>query len=179
MLTYVRCRTDLGAPFAHTASIQGEKRMRNDTTSRDDVKRTLKPIVCMSAVLIGGCAGLSYQPTGEQAFGQAAAQGCAGNQGRFIVRGNISQAYEDSVILSDPADARSTMAVMLPGRGTLARLQGTVSTNKYQASQQRLTELGLSGIPVVATLECRGGDAPRARNFSYTNEDGSSGAITF
>lgn len=139
----------------------------------------MKPITLISVALLTGCAGLSYEPTQEQAFGQAAVQGCSSNNGRFIVRGNVSQAYENTVVLSDPADPRSTMSVTLPGRGTLARLRGIVGTSKYEASRQRLNELGASGTPVVVTLECQGGNAPLARDISFVNEDGSRGAISF
>ena len=121
------------------------------------------------------CAAMSYKPAEEREFSDIAANGCSNRKGDFIIRGMISNATEDTVVLSDPADARSTMSLMLPGRGPLARLKGVFTRSKHEA----IKELRNDRMPVVVTLKCCGDGTPSARNISYVNEDGSRGSITF
>jgi hypothetical protein len=140
----------------------------------------MKSIVCASAcasiVLLGGC--VSYQPTTEQDFRGLALNGCKGDQ-ELMVRGQVSSATENTVVLSDPSNSQSTMSVKLPGRGTVARLQGMVGTSKYEESRAELNRLGTSGTPVTVTMQCQGHNAPLARNITYDNADGSRSSITF
>ncbi|MEO8467556.1 MAG: hypothetical protein ABI640_19705 [Gammaproteobacteria bacterium] len=133
----------------------------------------------LSVAFMASCAAMAYRPAEERAFGEIAAGGCNNRNGDFIVRGMVSNATEDTVVLSDPADEASTMSLRLPGRGPLARVKGFFSRNKYEATLRRLEELRAERTPVVVTLKCRGDGAPAARNISYTNEDGSAGSITF
>ncbi len=133
----------------------------------------------LSVSLIVAGAAVAYKPAEERSFSEIAASGCMNHDGDFIVRGMVSNATEDTVVLSDPADEARTMALSLPGRGPLARVKGFFSRSKYEATQKRLDELRAERTPVVVTLKCRGNGTPAARNISYTNEDGSAGSISF
>ena len=91
----------------------------------------------------------------------------------------VSNANENTLVLSDPLDARSTLSVTLPGRGPFARVKGAFTKGKYEASAERLNELRTARSPVVVTLECKGNGTPVARNISYTNSDGTRESISF
>ena len=130
-------------------------------------------------MLVVASAATAYKPAEERSFSEIAASGCNNRDGDFIVRGMVSNATEDTVVLADPADEASTIPLSLPGRGPLARAKGFFSKSKYEATQKRLEQLRAERTPVVVTLKCRGSGTPAARNISYTNEDGSAGSITF
>lgn len=91
----------------------------------------------------------------------------------------MSSANEDTVVLSDPSDSRSTMSVTLPGRGPFARVKGVFGTSKYEASNRQLNELRLSHTAVVVTLKCKGDGTPLAREISYVSADGTHAAISY
>lgn len=112
-------------------------------------------LVLPFAISIAGCAAFSYEPAGEQAFQQIASGGCRNRDGDFIIRGLVSNADEDTVVLYDPDDLRSTMSLALPGRGPLQRAKGIVGRNKYEATDARLNELRLSRTPVFVTLRSK------------------------
>lgn len=133
----------------------------------------------MIAALAMSCAAMAYRPAEERSFREIAASGCTNRDGDFIVRGMVSNATEDTVVLADPEDEASTISLALPGRGPLARVKGFFTRSKYEATQKRLDQLRSERVPVVVTLKCRGSGTPDARNISYTNEDGSAGSITF
>ena len=136
----------------------------------------MKTILCLSAVLLGGCA--SYQPTTEQDFKRLAVNGCDGDH-EMMVRGQVSSATENTVVLADPNDSATTMSIKLPGRGTAARLKGMIGTSKYEESRAELNRLGAARTPVMITMQCQCHNAPVARNISYDNSDGSRSSITF
>jgi hypothetical protein len=131
------------------------------------------------AALVASCAAVAYRPAEERSFSEIAASGCTNRDGDFIVRGMVSNATEDTVVLADPTDESSTISLALPGRGPLARVKGFFTRGKYEATQKRLDQLRAERVPVVVTLKCRGNGTPDARNISYTNEDGSAGSISF
>jgi hypothetical protein len=139
----------------------------------------MKLVIGLCLVTLAGCSAMRYEPAAEQRFSSIAADGCNRRDGDFIIRGVVSNAYENIMVLQDPADPESTMSVTLPGRGTLSRLRAAVGTSMHEASRQRLTELGNAGTPVVVTLQCKGNLAPQARNISYSNADGSRSSMTF
>ncbi len=136
----------------------------------------MKPVLYLSLALLASCA--SYQATREVSFATVARGGCGGD-GLVIVRGQVSNATENSIVLTDPGEPTSSIAVRLPGRGVVARLKGMVGTNKYEESHEVLTRLKADGSPVTVTLDCKGNTAPTAQNLSYTNPDGSRSSITF
>jgi hypothetical protein len=136
----------------------------------------MKPVLCLSLALLASCA--SYQATREVSFATVAGGGCGGD-GQVLVRAQVANATENSIVLTDPGDSTSSMAVRLPGRGVVARLKGVVGTNKYEESHEVLTRLKADGSPVTVTLDCKGNTAPTARNLSYTDPDGSRSSISF
>ncbi len=133
----------------------------------------------MCAALLVGCAAVAYKPAEERDLREIAQNGCNNRNGDFIVRGLISNATEDTVVLSDTADATTSMSLTLPGRGPLARVKGVFTRNKYEATQARLDELRDGRRPVTVTLKCRRGGTPEARNISYVTADGARESISF
>jgi hypothetical protein len=122
---------------------------------------------------------LAYTPAEERDFEEFAATGCRNRDGDFIVRGMVSSANENTLVLADPADARRTASVTLPGRGPFSRVRGAFGTSKHEASNQQLNELRFSRTPVVVTLKCKGDGTPLAQEISYINSDGTHAAISF
>jgi hypothetical protein len=139
----------------------------------------MKTVLLASAVVLAASGAAAYKPAVEQEFSEIAALGCNNRDGDFIVRGMVSSATEETVVLSDPANPRSTISLTLPGRGPFARAKGVFSKNKYEASDERLNQLRESRTPVVVTLKCKGSGTPIARNISYENSDGSNASISF
>jgi hypothetical protein len=105
----------------------------------------------------------------ERDFGEFAASGCKNRNGDFIIRGLVSSANEDTLVLADPTNQRTTTSVALPGRGGGSR----------EATNQKLGELRAERTPVVVTMQCEGDGTPLARQISYTDRDGRNGAISF
>ena len=138
----------------------------------------MKSILFVSLVLVASAA-FGYKPTGEQEFSKIASEGCSNRDGDFIIRGMVSSANEDTLVLSDPTDSLSTISVTLPGRGPLAHVKGFFGKSKYEASDERLNELRATRTPVVVTVKCHGRGTPTARNISYENSDGTNGSISF
>ena len=139
----------------------------------------MKQMLLLSVAMLVTYAATAYKPAEERVFGDIAVGGCNNHDGDFIVRGMVSSATEDTVVLSDPADAESTLSLTLPGRGPLSRVKGFFTKGKYETAQKRLDELRAEQTPVVVTLKCHGSGTPAARNISYTNEAGLSESITF
>jgi hypothetical protein len=138
----------------------------------------MKSILFLSSVLAASAA-FGYKPAVEQEFSDVASQGCRNRNGDFIIRGMVSSATEDTVVLSDPTSSRSTISGALPGRGPFARAKGVFGKSKYEASDERLNELRDTRTPVVVTLKCNGRGTPIARNISYENSDGTNASISF
>ena len=135
--------------------------------------------VLLLAMSAAGCSAFSYEPAGEQEFQQISSGGCRNRDGDFIIRGFVSNADEDTVVLNDPDDPRSTISLSLPGRGPLQRVKGVFGKNKYEATAAQLNELRDDRIPVVVTLRCEGDGTPTARSLSYVNDDGDRKSISY
>lgn len=132
-----------------------------------------------SVTLLVGCSAVAYKPAEERELSDIAANGCNNRNGEFIVRGLVSNATEDTIVLADAYDERTTMSLSLPGRGFLARARGVFSRTKYEATETTLNQLRDDRRPVLATLKCRGDGTPSALNISYTTADGVRESITF
>ena len=126
-----------------------------------------------------GCSAFLYEPAGEQEFQQIASGGCRNRDGDFIIRGLVSNADEDTVVLFDPDEPRSTISLALPGRGPLQYVKGVVGRNKYEATDMALNDLREDRTPVVVTLRCQGDGTPIARSLSYVNESGDRESISY
>ena len=135
--------------------------------------------VLLSAIPVTGCAAFSYEPGGEQDFQQIASGGCRNRDGDFFIRGLVSNADEDTVVLYDPEDSRTTIALSLPGRGPLQSAKGVFGRNKHEATDARLDELRQLRTPVVVTLRCQGDGTPMARSLSYRTAGGASESISY
>ena len=139
----------------------------------------MRSIFLIAGVSIATSGALAYKPAVEKEFSEVASQGCSNRGGDFIVRGMVSRADEETVVLSDPSASRSTLSVALPGRGPWARTKGVFTKNKYEASVERLHELRATRTPVMVTLKCKGNGTPSVRNISYANSDGTQSSISF
>jgi len=140
----------------------------------------MKSIYLVAATLAASTSAFAYEPAEERDFGEFAASGCKNRDGDFIIRGMVSSANENTVVLSDPTNSRSTTSVTLPGRrGPIARVRGAFGTSKQEASNQQLNDLRMSRTPVVVTLKCNGDGTPLAQEISYINSDGTHAAISY
>lgn len=141
----------------------------------------MKPILLASIAffVIGAAAAYAYEPAEERDLSEVAATGCSNHDGDFIVRGLVSNATEDTVVLSDTADERTTIAISLPGRGPFARVKGVFATNKYQAADTVLNRLRDEGTTVLVTAKCRRKGTPSAISISYVLANGDRESITF
>ena len=138
----------------------------------------MKTLYLVAAFAVSTSA-FAYQPAEQRDFGEFAASGCRNRDGDFIIRGIVSSANEDTLVLSDPIDSSNTVSVTLPGRGPFARASGVFGTSKREASDKQLNELRSSHTAVVVTLKCKGDAAPIAREIGYVNPDGTNAAISF
>ena len=120
-----------------------------------------------------------YRPAQERDFSDFASSGCKNRDGDFIIRGMVSSANEDTLVLSDPRNSRSTVSVTLPGRGPFARVRGVFGKSKHEASDELLNELRASHSLVQVTLKCQGDGTPQAQQIGYENSDGTHAAISF
>ena len=139
----------------------------------------MRLILLVPVATLAASTALAFTPATERDFGEFVASGCSNRDGDFLIRGMVSSANEDTLVLSDPDNARSTMSITLPGRGPLARVRGVFGKSKHEASDERLNELRRTRTPVLATLKCKGDGTPVARELSYQNSDGSQSAISF
>jgi hypothetical protein len=129
----------------------------------------MRNIYLVSAALAVSVSAFADTLAEERDFAEFAASGCKNRNGDFIIRGLVSSANEGTLVLADPANARSTTSVGLPGRGGDSR----------EATNQKLAELRAGRTPVVVTMKCEGEGTPLARQISYTDQDGRNGAISF
>jgi|SRR6185503_4034253 len=139
----------------------------------------MKHLYLVVAAFAVSTSAFAYTPAEQRDFREFAASGCRNRDGDFIIRGIVSSANEDTVVLSDPSDSRSTTSVTLPGRGPFARARGVFGTSKHEANNQQLNELRLSNTAVVVTLKCKGDGTPIAREISFINPDGTHAAISY
>ena len=139
----------------------------------------MRLFILTTTAFLAASSAFAFEPAVERDFDDIASTGCSNRDGDFIVRGMVSNANENTLVLSDPIDARSTLSVTLPGRGPFARVKGAFTKGKYEASAERLNELRTAQEPVVVTLECKGNGTPVARNISYEDSDGERGSISF
>ncbi len=138
----------------------------------------MRPLFVTLGIFLASTA-FAYKPAVEREFDDVATDGCNNRDGDFIVRAMVSSATEDTVVLADPLDARSTISVILPGRGPLARVKAAFTKGKYEASAERLNELREDRAPVSVTLKCKRDGAPEVRDISFRNSDGTQASILF
>lgn len=137
-------------------------------------------LIVSAAVLAGGCASMSYRPATQESLSRVVDNGCRKGD-TAIVTGQVSQAYENTVVLSDATNPSTTLAIDLPGHGSpSATVQRWLGTNKYQLTVEKLDQLRAQGTPVTATIDCKGDKVtPVARNIEFANADGTKVAIRY
>jgi hypothetical protein len=139
----------------------------------------MRPVYVLYAAALASAGAFADEPAIEQDFTEIAADGCKNRGDDFVVRGMVSKATEDSLVLSDPSGSRRTVSVALPGRGPLAGLRGVIGKSREEKVYQRLQALHDKGTLVRVTLTCKGDATPVARNISYRTEDGSEESISY
>lgn len=133
-----------------------------------------------TALVVGGCANMTYRPATQESLSKIVSDGCRSGD-TAIVRGQVSQAYENTVVLSDITSPSTTLAINLPGRSSPgATVHRWLGTSKYQLTADKLNQLRAQGTPVTVTVDCKGPKvAPVARNIEFANADGSRVAIAY
>jgi len=139
----------------------------------------MRPLYVLCAAALATAGALADEPAVEQEFNKIASDGCKNRGDDFIVRGMVSKANEDTLVLSDLPPSRRTMSVALPGRGPLAGLRGVIGKSREEKVYERLQALHDNGTVVVVTLTCKGNATPVARNISYKTADGSDESISY
>ena len=130
---------------------------------------------------VTACAtGRTYRPAVEEPLAKVAENGCSKGES-LIVTGQVSKAYESTVVLADGSDPGVTLAIDLPGRGSpSATMRRWFGTSKYELTVDKLNQLRAAGTPVTATIECRGPKLPAvARDIEFANPDGTRVAIGY
>jgi hypothetical protein len=142
----------------------------------------LKTIVLAfsTALVAAGCASMNYHPATQESLSKIVDDGCPSGD-TAIVTGQVSQAYENTVVLADGANPATTLAIDLPGQGSpSATMHRWLGRNKYQLTAEKLNQLRAQGTPVTATIECKGSKTPPvARNIEFADADGSKVAIAY
>ena len=133
-----------------------------------------------TALLAGGCASMTYRPATQESLSRVVNDGCRSGD-TAIVRGQVSQASENTVVLSDTTNPSTTLAIDLPGHGSpSATMHRWLGTNKYQLTVEKLNQLRAQGTPVTVTLKCKGSNVtPVASNIEFANADGTRVAIAY
>jgi hypothetical protein len=141
----------------------------------------MRPFFGLSVAALATAGALADQPAVEQDFSEIASHGCKDRGGDFIVRGMVSKANEDLLVLTDPANSNSrlTLSVVLPGRGPLAGLRGVVGKSREEKVYERLQALHDNSTVVSVTMTCKGDAAPVARNISFRTKDGTEESISY
>lgn len=133
-----------------------------------------------TALVAGGCASMTYRPATQESLSKVVEDGCRSGD-TVIVSGQVSQAYENTVVLSDSTNPSTTLAVDIPGRGSpAATMHRWLGKSKYELTDEKLNQLRASGTPVTVTLQCKGSNMPPvARNIEFANADGTRVAIAY
>ena len=139
----------------------------------------MRPFYVLSVAALATAWAFADQPAVEQDFSEIASHGCKNRGSDFIVRGMVSKANEDSLVLSDPSNSRLTLSVTLPGRGPLAGLRGVIGESREEKVYERLQALHDDSTVVTVTMTCKGDASPVARNISFRAEDGSEESISY
>jgi len=141
--------------------------------------KTVVPVIA-TAVLAAGCANMAYRPATQEPLSKIVNDGCR-NGDTAIITGQVSQAYENTVVLSESTNPSTTLAIDLPGRGSpAATMHRWLGTSKYELTAEKLNQLRAQGTPVTATIECRGAKVPPvAHNIEFANADGTRVAIAY
>jgi hypothetical protein len=136
--------------------------------------------VLYAAALAAATAGaLADSPAVEEDFSEIASEGCKNRGEDFVLRGMVSTANEDALVLSDISNSRSTLSIALPGRGPLAGLRGAFGKSREEKVHERLQALQDDDTVVTVTMTCKGNAAPVARNISFRGADGSEESISY
>lgn len=135
----------------------------------------------VSALALTACASRTYRPAVQEPLSKVVSNGCGRNGDTVMVTGQVSQASENSIVLTDSTSSATTLAINLPGRGSpSATMRRWFGTSKYELTDQRLNELKAQGTPLTVTMECKGPRVtPVARSIEFPNPDGTRVEIAY
>ena len=139
----------------------------------------MRSLLLTTTVLLAASSAFAYKPTVEREFDDVALHGCSNHDADFMVRGMVSAATEETLVLSDPRDERKHDIRNTARQRPARKAKGVFTKGKYEASAERLNQLRSTRSPVVVTLECKGNGTPVARNISFANSDGTQASISF
>jgi hypothetical protein len=138
----------------------------------------VKILITAALVMLTGCSSIDYKPVQERSFAQLMTGGCREDGEQLMVTGQVSKAYQNTVVLWDGIDPQATVAVTLP-RGVTQRVRGWFGKNKQEVSERTLNDLAARGVPVTVGMVCQGGSAPQATSIAYTDAEGQRVAIAY
>lgn len=135
----------------------------------------------VTVLALSACASRTYRPAVQEPLSRVVSNGCGRNGDIVMVSGQVSQASENSIVLTDSATSATTLAINLPGRGSpSSTMKRWFGTSKYELTDQRLNELKAQGTPLMVTMECKGPRlTPIARSIEFPNPDGNRVSIAY
>jgi len=138
----------------------------------------VKILISAALAMLAGCSSMDYKPVQERSFAQLVSGGCTSDGEQLMVTGQVSKAYQNTVVLWDGIDPQATVAVTVP-RSINQRVRGWFGKNRQEVSERTLNDLAARGVPVTVGLVCQGGAAPQATSIAYTDSEGQRVAIAY
>jgi hypothetical protein len=139
----------------------------------------MRQVYLLCAAALAPALASAAEPAVEAEFSEIAEDGCKNRNRDFIVRGLVSSANENTLVLAAVDNSRLTLSVELPGRGPFARVRGAFGKSREERVDEQLNQLRDDSVPVVVAFTCKGDAAPVARTITFTNLDGSRGSISY
>ena len=132
------------------------------------------------AVVVGtACSAYDYDPVEEDDIDRLADEGCK-NGDRITTTAEVSQVYEDSLVLWDGVDPETTFTVRFREPGVSRKTKGVFGKNRYERAYEALQDVMEDEEPIEVTLLCQGErKTPIATRFSYRDEGGEEVAYEF
>ena len=131
------------------------------------------------AAFMLGCSSLDYKPINSSEFASLVSDGCSTKDNRFNVRGRVSAAYKETVVLWDGVETGKTAAVRLPRQGIGSKIRGSVAKSRYDVNLEVLRRLQGTDQTASFSLQCDSKDrAPQLVRMRY-EENGLEREIEF
>lgn len=136
-------------------------------------------VAILSMVGAAGCSSYAYDPVEKLDIGRLADDGCKKGE-RIAITAEVSQVYEDTFVLWDGDDPKTTYTLRFREPGFGRKTKGVFGKNRYESAYEALRDLMADREPVDVTLLCQGErKTPIATRFSYRDDDGEEIAYEF
>lgn len=139
----------------------------------------MRQLYLLCAAALAPALATAAEPAIEAEFREIAEDGCKNKNSDYIVRGMVSSANENTLVLAGLDNSRLTLSVDLPGRGPFAGVRGAFGKSREERVNEQLQRLHDDSVPVVVTFTCKRDAAPVARTITFTNLDGTRGSISY